>query len=272
MNKVLVLFFIILAVILLGAGKTGAQELDDIITDRPDQTESAVTVPKGFIQVELGGSIEKTYEYVPGVTSIDTVKGYTHSYPSVLLRYGLSKRVELRFGIEYMQYKEKAKFDENMPGESGLSPVMIGTKISLFKENGARPETALLLGLNIPFKSNSPFQSKYVGVDFRFSMAHTLSERFALSYNLGGEWDGDNPHATGIYTLSLGISLINKLSVFVESYGFLPQGDVPDHRVDGGITYLIAKNIQADVSGGIGISDISPDYFVGLGISFRLPR
>ena len=72
--------------------------------------------------------------------------------------------------------------------------------------------------------------------------------------------------------MSLGVSLIKKLSMFVESYGFLTQDETPDHRLDGGFTYLFSKNIQADLSGGIGISDKSPDFFIGAGLSVRLPR
>ncbi len=65
---------------------------------------------------------------------------------------------------------------------------------------------------------------------------------------------------------------MNKLSAFVELYGFMPQKTSPDHRFDTGLTYLVMKNIQADASFGFDISEKSPDYFVGLGISVRLPK
>ncbi len=245
-----------------------SQDLDDIVTDRPDQTESALTIPKGFIQAELGASIEQV-EVIQ--TPLGSLSIHDHCYPSLLVRYGISNNVELRLAIEYLQTKYN-NIEYDIDTENGFSPISLGTKISLFGEKGARPETAFLFHIAIPFSGNRTFQSRYVGGDFRFSMSHELSERFALSYNLGGEWSGEDPRATGIYTLSLGVSLMNRLSMYAESYGFLTQDQTPDHRLDGGFTYLFSKNIQADISGGIGISDRSPDYFIGAGLSFRLPR
>jgi hypothetical protein len=35
---------------------------------------------------------------------------------------------------------------------------------------------------------------------------------------------------------------------------------------------MLNKNFQLDVSGGIGLSDISPDYFVSFGLSYRIPE
>lgn len=248
-----------------------AQELDDIITDRPDQTESAVTVPKGFFQIETGGMYES--EYINHSTSLlaPSFRIKTISAPSVLVRYGLLKNIELRLGAEYINQSTDLSVGADEK-QSGLSPLTFGTKIQIAAEKQGSPGAAFLFNLSIPLKKNDPFQPEYVGADFRISIAHTLSDKFALSYNVGGEWDGDNPRATGIYTLSLGISLGQKLSMFLESYGFLPQGESPDHRLDGGFTFLLARNIQIDVSGGIGLMEASPDYFIGAGVAFRLPR
>ncbi len=158
------------------------------------------------------------------------------------------------------------------PNVTGFSPITLGTKIKMFEENCASPEMAFLFSLGIPFDTDGPFQSKYVSSEFRIAAAHTLSNRISLSYNLGGSWDGNSPAATGIYTLSLGVGITNSLSAFAEMYGFLTQRQTPDHRFDGGLTFLFAKNIQADVSGGIGITERSPDFFIGAGVSFRLPK
>jgi hypothetical protein len=267
--------FVTLFALVLVKG-TGAQELDDIITDRPDQTESAVTVSKGMVQIEIGGTYENDRIPSPELM-IPGVSTKNISVPSILVRWGILNNVELRIGSEYTSTKITTDFTtitqpSNNIEHSGIAPITIGTKIKLFEEKGARPDAAFLFSLNIPFKDNDLLHSEYVGTEFRVAMGHTLSERFSLSYNLGGEWDGSSPAATGIYTLALGISLEQKLSMFVESYGFLPQGESPDHRLDGGFTFLFAKNVQADISGGIGITERSPDFFIGGGISIRLPR
>jgi hypothetical protein len=251
-----------------------SQKLYDIITDRPDQTESAVTVPKGFFQAEIGVSMEG--DKYSGLFNQQDLTMKTYSAPGILLRYGLTKNIELRLASEFISAKTTAELQTFPPTsfettQSGVGPLVLGTKFELVKETKSFPQTAFIFHLTIPVGDNA-FQPGNTGADFRFAMSHSLSERFALSYNLGGEWNGNSPAPTGIYTLSLAISLVRNFSMFVESYGFLPQGDSPDHRLDGGFTYLIAKNVQADISAGIGINEKSPDYFIGGGISFRLPR
>jgi hypothetical protein len=269
---------IIVSFVLLGSITNAQkidQKIDDIITDRPDQTESPSTVPKGFLQVELGGTYEGDKMTFGEIADAKT---RSISAPSLLLRYGISDNVELRLGGEFTSSKTEIHYyqfvieDELIIEESGLSPIILGTKIKMFEESGAWPEMGFLFSLGIPFDTDGPFQSKYISSDFRIAAAHTLSDRFSLSYNLGGEWDGNSSAATGIYTMALGAGITSRLSVFAELYGFLTQRETPDHRFDGGFTYLFAKNVQADLSGGIGITEKSPDFFVGAGISFRLPK
>jgi hypothetical protein len=100
-------------------------------------------------------------------------------------------------------------------------------------------------------------------------MQHTISNKQTLSYNLGAEWDGYSPEPTFIYTLTTGYSFTEKIGGYIEFFGFIPQIEKPDHRFDGGLTYLLNPNQQLDISGGFGLSKTSPDYYVALGYSFR---
>src|SRR5262245_41499031 len=61
-----------------------AEAEEELVTDRPDQTESAVVVPAGTLQIELG----------LGTGGGDG--GDVLEVPGTLLRYGLSKRFEAR--------------------------------------------------------------------------------------------------------------------------------------------------------------------------------
>lgn len=278
-------FYIILFLLLVSCN-IFAQEIDDIETDRPDQTETSNTVPRGFLQVENGFTYERdvwTNEdtYNPLITPLrkNIYEFYT---PGILIRYGVSKIFELRLSGELTSILTTQIVDEHTISSSpkqsswdwGFSSITLATKIKLFDEKKARPETAFIFGLAIPFDTKSIFQTEYVSPSFRFSCSHTLSKRFSLGYNLGGEWENnkDNSTSTGIYTLTVGVDIINKLGGYVELYGFLTQDEKPDHRFDAGFTYLIRKNIPLDVSGGVGITEVSPDYFIGAGLSFRIPR
>jgi hypothetical protein len=249
--------------VFITGGTSRAQLTKNLVTDRPDQTESAFIVPKGSVQIELGAVYERE-DFEDGIL----LENYSH--PALLVRYGLLKTMELRLACELVN--ERHTFAGNSTGTAGFLPLAVGTKIYICNEENFRPQTALIMHVTIPKLGSKEFANEFFAADFRFTMQHSLSERFSLSYNLGAEWDGNIPNAAGIYTLSLSSSLTESIGAFIESYGFLIEKETPDHRIDGGLTYLLSRNLQLDASGGLGITDKSPDYFLGAGISLRLPE
>jgi hypothetical protein len=235
---------------------TDAQEIpeaktDPIETDRPDQTETPAIVPHRMFQVETGFIFEQENKQIHNVTA-----------PTILWKYGITEFVELRLITEFL-YSANEKI-------SGLNPVRLGFKARLSKEKGIIPQTSIIAHVQIPnWASNDLRADRYVAL-FRFTMQHTLSNKIKLGYNLGAEWDGIEPEATFVYTLTTGFELAEKWGSYVELYGFAPQNSIAWHNFDGGITYLVSNNFMLDISGGFGITAIAPDYFVGLGFSFRI--
>jgi hypothetical protein len=203
---------LILALALVsGITKINAQtEKPEIVTDRPDQTEAPSLVPKGGLQVETGFVFEKDREEDVDVTNF--------TYNTTLIKYGVSEFLELRLITEYLG--EKAKVAENPTSKiQGFSPFAVGVKIKVAEEKGFWPQAAFIGHINLR-SGSSEYIPSYTAADFRFTFAHTLSEKFSLSYNLGAEWDGEEPEAAFLYTLSLAYVITDKLGVFVESYSF----------------------------------------------------
>lgn len=231
-----------------------SQELPPIQTDRPDQTECPFIVPKNHFQMETGYVFEKDKETV------------TQNIPASLLKFGLSDNFELRLIVEEVSYKDDAGTKI-----SGIDPVQVGFKANICKEHGIIPTTSFIGHISIPDLSTKDNKTTYYAPAFRFTMQNTLSDRFVLGYNLGAEWDGESAEPVFIYTITTGFSISEKMGCYVEAYGFSPQKNKADHRFDGGLTYLIKKNIQIDASAGAGITENAPDYFWGLGLSFRIP-
>lgn len=262
------------AFVLLVCVNANAQEIEDIVTDRPDQTESSETLPKGFVQVELGGDYE--HDKTGGEDLLNPARGTRIiTAPAVLIRWGIINNVELRFSSEYISSKVTSDLmtitESSVSGTtSGIRDLGVGTKIKLFTEQKARPDAAFLFTLHIPV--NNELSPEDVASEFRFAFSHTLTKKLSLSYNLGGVWDGDSPSPFGIYTISLGTDLASSVAAYIELYGFSTKHQLPDHRLDGGLTFLFARNLQADLSGGVGLSEVSPDFFFGLGLSLRLPK
>ncbi len=229
-----------------------AQNLAPIATDRPDQTECPFIVPKGYFQAENGIFYEKT-----------TQNNQSIAYPTVLWKYGLSDNFEFRLITERISEKEGTQVLK------GLPPIKVGFKVKISEEKDFMPKTSFIGHLTIPKFASKELKGSFYAPSFRFTMQHTLSDKFALAYNVGAEWDGETPEPTFIYTLTMGCSISEKLGSYLEIYGFLPQNQRADHRLDGGLTYLLNHNVMMDASGGIGLSPNAPDYFISLGMSYR---
>ena len=230
-----------------------SQELPSIQTDRPDQTESPFTVPKKHFQIETGVSFER----VDGESN-------SYTYPTILLKYGVNDIFELRLIPEYVtSHIQRVKY-------SGITPVTIGFKAKLAEEKGILPMLSFIGHLSIPDIASKKFMTTWYAPSFRFTMQHTLSQKISLGYNLGAEWDGETPEPSFIYTLTTGYSITERLGSYIELYGYFIQKSTSDHRIDGGLSYLLKKNMMVDISGGFGINNYAPEYYIAAGFSIRL--
>lgn len=231
-------------------------QVEKIDTDRPDQTESAVLVPKKWMQLEFGISRQ---ENKPGE--------YEFQHPTLLSKYGISKRVELRMITtlttnSFYNGPSKQK-------ESGLEPVELGAKIALWEEKKWMPKTSLIVHVAIPKLASTDFRSDKPAPDFRFTMQNSITDNIALGYNLGAEWDGHGNKATWIYTFAPGFNIGKKWYGYIEAFGFISKQNEPENSIDGGIAWYVTPDLKLDLSSGFGISQAAPDWYVAFGWSVR---
>ena len=250
-------------IILFSLSLNAQEKIADLVTDRPDQTESSSVVPHRSLQIESGFLLENK--------NGDAFDEKNLAYNSTLLRYGLLENFELRLGMEYLGYKQIFPDTDEENTALGLSPLYAGFKVAITEEKGWIPEIAFLGGMVLPFTADDNFKPKHAAANMRFSVAHTLSDRFSLGYNLGVEWDGESAEPGYFYSLALGIGLLDKLGMYVESFGLISENGA-EHLVDGGFTYLLFPNFQLDISGGLGLNDEAIDNYVSIGFSYRIPK
>lgn len=237
-------------------------DLGPLVTDRPDATESPNAVPVGFIQVETGAFYESFKD--------NGFEFEDFTYNTMLIRYGLIKNLELRLGWDYTDSKVELNGNE-IASASSLSPLLLGVKIGIAKENGAFPEIGFLGHLNLPFSVKDEFRPDNTGVDFRFSFSHTLNEKSSVAYNIGAAWENDSPEAAYLYTVAYGYSITDKVGAYVEVYGDFPENSKANHLWDAGLTYLVSNNVQLDATVGTSFTD-GQDILLSAGLSFRIPK
>jgi hypothetical protein len=269
-----------LILVIISTNNLYSQEL---ITDRPDQTESSSTLPKGYLQLETGFS----WESLQGDYPMDDIFHYQGiGINSTLLRFGVLHKFELRFGWDYLyEITRVERGTDNIIYEAKgfvFEPVYVGGKFQFSDEDGLIPEMAVLGHLGLP--SLSIFEEpEQIQPDLSIAGSYTISSDIGFAFNVGLHWPGfGQGHPNLFYSAVMGISHGEKLSSFWEFYAFRHEiledlvyyeAGFPPHdlRADFGFTYLFKPNIQLDLSGGLGFSKISPDFFISTGLSWRIP-
>ena len=227
-----------------------------IVTDRPDQTESSSTVPKGSFQIETGVLV--------GFTDTDDVSERHLLLPSTLFRIALSEGIEIRVVSQLESIKNKT-FDETF---SGMSDLELGAKLQLFKKENVNTEIAFLSHLILPTGSKEITIDEF-GTFNKLSISHALSESVGIGYNVGYNYFGDGKGDL-TYSLAIGFGITDKLAVYIEPYGDLVEFDDHVSNFDAGFTYLIKDNFQLDFSFGTGLNHTM--NYISIGCSLNIAK
>lgn len=228
----------------------------NIVTDRPDQTESSSTIEKGSLQIETG--------ILLGFTEDDFSSERQFLAPTTLFRYGITKGVELRVLSQFESLKDQNSSQKT----SGISDLEIGTKIQLLKKETVNTEIAFLSHLILPTGSKMLSNDAF-GLINKLSISHELSDALCLGYNVGYDYFGEGKGDL-TYSVSLGISVANSLGIYIEPYGRLNEYDNYESNFDAGVTYLLKDNCQLDFSFGTGINHTM--NYLSLGCSFNIAK
>ena len=227
-----------------------------IVTDRPDQTESSSTVGGGNLQIESG--------ILVGFTGEGNASARQVLAPTTLFRYGITKGIELRFVNQFETQKTLLQ-DKSI---QGISDLEIGTKIQLFQKEDVNTEIAFLSHLILPIGATA-FTNEKFGVINKLSIAHDLSENMALGYNIGYNYFGTGKGDL-TYSVALGVGINDKVGIYVEPYGDLVEFKDLVVNFDAGFTYLVNPDLQLDFS--FGTSATEQMNYVSAGVSWWIHK
>jgi hypothetical protein len=254
---------------LLGSGAAGAaaaqepepeqderQEQPELATDRPDFTESAVVVPPGSVQLEMGLTWERRRA------------SRAFNAPELLVRWGVGRRTELRFGAPDYNRTRAVPTGRHFDGFGDTS---LGFK-QQFGPLPAGFDLALIGGISVP-TGDDRFSSGAVDPEAVLAWARDLTERASLSGGFGIFLPTEDPelgrNETGFVTFTLGYALGERWNTFLEYAGELPEQGGNAHLAHHGYSYGITPTSQADVHFGVGLSPAAPDFFIGAGYVVR---
>lgn len=266
-----------LLVLLLTTSFAFSQRQEKIDSDRPGKSMSSHTVGKNVLQVQTG------FDYTSH--SNDQMFGARYSYNvfgnETNVRYGILDILEINGTIGYRFYNPNYE-DKNrkVDNQHGAEKLRIGARVNILDHDGLTPAIAASAELVIPYETDV---YKFIDYGFRgmILIKQPITNELALTGNIGvyhtPQQNKVMPEYFYRYTLNTSYSFNDKLSAFVEAYGFINSeynsefGYVNSDAInfDFGVGYLLNNDLLLDFSIGQDNSLGGGDLYVNAGVSFR---
>jgi hypothetical protein len=250
-----------LAAFLFAACAHSAVRVDPgpFVTDRPDFTESAFTVAKGYTQLEIGATSSRE----SGERGL--------AFGETLVRAGVASGVEVRVspGSYLVEGTGSARVE-------GFEDAGVSMKLGVHEGPGTpgriEPTLALLVGTSLPTGAQA-FRGPRALPLVKLIAAWSLTDRLALGSNVNwasAEAAGTSGH-TWSGSASFGYAFSGRVGGFAEYYAIGDQLGAWQRRsyVDGGLTYLLREGFQVDLRFGVRADGPGDGSFAGLGLARR---
>lgn len=234
------------------------EKRDELETDRDSFTPATTTVGRGLTILESAYTFSENRHVKEG-----------HSFPELLVRYGLTERLEARLGWNY----EISGVPDTLEGVGQLereSRVLYGIKYRVSEAEGWTPGSAIILQGYTPtsgVNTHSQLVATYV-------FGWELPERWKLdaSFRYGTGSDEHEHFHEWAPSVVLKIPVGEKINVHAEYFGIYSSGKAEEftqHYFSPGVHYLVTENLEVGVRVGWGLNDQSSPFFVNAGLGWR---
>lgn len=240
-------------------------------TERHDFTQSARVVGRGVGQLEYGF----LYLYKEDAGEEEN----TFLTPELLIRYGLTERLEIRSRWNY-GWKDFNEADD----ADGLLDAVLSLKYQVTEPCNLCPESALELRLSAPLGGDDVSTGRWEpGIDYIYGwkLGHyfTLTGSTGANSNglgdiafVGANFDPSDRFIAWTQSAALGAKLTRRMTGYFEWFGIYTDGreeETTSNFLNGGVDYLLNKNVVIDFRLGWGLNDQSDDVFAGVGGGLR---
>lgn len=236
-----------------------------LTTDRPDTTESPVTVDAGHFQLEAS-FVDFTTDKSQGV------KTETWRFGQVNLKAGLLDRTDIQFVFD-SHVNEKTTGLGGASTANGISDITVRLKQNFWGNEGdSKTAFALMPWISAPTGSDDVSADKYQGgliAPLSFSLVDGISNGAMLQADM--LWDGSKYYVEWTHSLTNGFSITDDLGMYVEYVGRHTSGTANNYRasVNVGLTFVVNDNLILDTGVRIGLNKAADDFGAFAGISYR---
>lgn len=230
-----------------------ADKLRDLSADRPDTTESPITVDAGHFQVEAS-----LFDW--GREG----RADTYTVMSTNVKAGLTDNTDIQFVFDSYVWDESGG-----TSVEGFGDVTVRYKWNLWGNDGGDTAFALFPFVKIPTGTSLSNDEWEGGLILPFSMDLAEGWGLGLMAEIDIVDDGAGSHEFEfVHTAVLGHDLTEKAGVFVEYIGVAAE-DRYEASAAAGLTYLLNDNLMLDCGCRVGLNDDAEDIGLFTGFTVR---
>ena len=224
---------------------------NEIVTDRPDVTNSSIVIPAGSLQIENGVNFN--------ARDRDQVIDGTNTR----LRAGIANCLE--FLVDIPTYFASVRSPQN----SGFSDVAPALKWQISPVPG-KVDLSAVFGVALPTGSAStagPGAQPYL----QFPWSWELRSGWGLSGMFTEFFRPSDAISKRVAEITFAVEkqVAERASLFMEYVGDSPEGGSPAQLLNSGGLYRLSPNQQVDFHVALGLNHNTPSYIVGVGYSVR---
>jgi hypothetical protein len=230
---------------------TPRELMREMSTDRPDTTESPISVDAGHFQVEVDALSVSRDE---GITDL--------AVGSLNLKLGLTSFSDLQVVVEPYHH---------MATESGFGDLTLRNKYNLWGNDGGATSFGLMPFVTLPTASEG-FGSDHVegGLIAPLGLEGPLGWGFGTMAELDAVWRGDVYAGELVLTGTAGHDIWQALGGFIEIASTVPlDGEPAALGANSGLTFGVSDDVVLDAGVRVGLNDAAEDFSSFLGGSAR---
>ncbi|MCH8258667.1 MAG: transporter [Planctomycetes bacterium] len=280
---------VVAAALLLGAGRDAVAQqraadksgyhlfnptprhlMRDLSADRPDVTESPITVDAGHVQVELS-----FLDYRRDDRNSDNTEFEAWTVGATNIKFGLLNNVDLQFVFD--AYTDEDTLDKaagTASSAKGFNDIQFRLKINLWGNDGGETAFAVMPFIQLPAGSDE-LSSDHVEGGLIFPFATELSDGWGLGLMAEVDWvfdEDDGEYDTEfVHTAVLGHDIMGSLGGYVEYIGIVSGDGDSDYQalIGTGLTYALSADLVLDIGANFGLTKTAEDVNVFAGVTVR---
>ncbi len=266
-----------------------AQDLEELFENRPTdwfrstaesaeadeeelETDRDSFTPATTVVGDRRWLLESSYSFIDNRTTAES-----HSFPEILTRYGVTDRIEFRFGWNYEAGGGGSVSGSDAPGEeedvAGVveeARILYGLKAKVTSQRGWVPNSAVILQATTPTAGPGNATQGTFAYVFGWTLPNDWQLDSAIRYGVSSE-EGDH-YNQWAPSVVLKIPVHERWKIHGEYFGIMTDGRANEQNAQyfsPGVHYLLTPDCEIGIRVGWGLNHDASHFFSNVGLGLR---